>query len=159
MKLTGKFKIVLAMACSAFFLFYATVIQAEETKKEETKPEVRCHMVFSVKGWSVFYKTSKGEGTITCNNGQSAHVKIKTHGGGVTFGKSEIKNGHGTFSMVNDIDELFGSYATSDAHAGIVKSAGAQAMTKGHVSLALSGTGKGYDLGFSFGSFKITPED
>ena len=32
----------------------------------------------------------------------------------------------------------------------------AQAMTKGDISLAIAGTGKGYDLGFAFGRFKIT---
>ena len=29
-------------------------------------------------------------------------------------------------------------------------------MTKGEVSLALSGTGKGWDVGISFGEFVIT---
>jgi hypothetical protein len=29
-------------------------------------------------------------------------------------------------------------------------------MTKGEVSLGLSGTGRGWDLGVSFGKFKIT---
>lgn len=66
-------------------------------------------------------------------------------------------DGHGTFSKVQNIHELFGSYATSEAHGGVVDSGTAQAMTKGEVSLALSGTGKGFDLGIDFGQFKITP--
>jgi hypothetical protein len=133
--------------------------QAEKKAEEaEKQAKTKCHLEFSLHGWSVFYKQSKGEGTISCDNGQKRHVAISAHGGGVTFGKSSIVNGHGSFSKVEDIKELFGSYATSEAHAGIVGSAGAQAMTKGHVSLALSGTGKGYNLGFDFGSFKITPK-
>ena len=36
-----------------------------------------------------------------------------------------------------------------------MKSSGAQAMTKGEVSLALAGTGRGWDLGISFGKFTI----
>jgi hypothetical protein len=133
-------------------------VEMKAEKKEGKKAETKCHLEFSLSGWSIFYKTSNGEGTITCDDGQKKSVAIKTHGGGVTFGKSSIANGHGTFSKVADIKELFGSYATSEAHAGASRSAGAQAMTKGRVSLALSGTGKGYDLGFAFGSFKITPK-
>ena len=46
--------------------------------------------------------------------------------------------------------------ASAEAHAGAVKSSKAQAMTKGEVSLALSGTGDGWDLGIAFGKFKIS---
>lgn len=133
----------------------------EETKTIETvekvKAETRCHITFDLKGWSVFYKRAKGEGTIKCDNGQTSNVALSAHGGGITFGKQEIRDGHGTFSLVSDISKLFGSYASSEAHAGAKKSAAAQALTKGNVSLAFSGTGHGYDLGFSFGSLKITP--
>ena len=124
----------------------------------EKKAEVKCHLEFSLKSWSIFYKHGKGEGEITCENGQKAAVDIEVHGGGITFGKSKTVNGHGTFSSVQSIDNLFGSYATSEAHAGAGGSAGAQAMTKGEVSLALHGTGKGVDLGIDFGDFKITPK-
>jgi hypothetical protein len=129
----------------------------EEVEIEVIKPETRCRMTFDLKGWSVFYRRAKGTGVIRCDNGQNAHVRLSAHGGGVTFGKNEIKDGHGTFTKVEDISKLFGSYATSEAHAGASKSADAQAMTRGKVSLALSGTGEGYDLGFAFGSLKITP--
>ena len=30
--------------------------------------EVKCKMTFNLKGWSAFYKTSSGHGTITCDN-------------------------------------------------------------------------------------------
>ncbi len=130
----------------------------EEVKvREVVKPvKTKCRMTFNLKSWSAFYKRSKGNGVITCDNGQRADVKISAHGGGVTFGKSEITGGHGSFTKVYDISELFGSYAASEAHAGVKKSSDAQAMTKGKISLSLAGTGKGYDLGFAFGSFKIT---
>jgi hypothetical protein len=121
----------------------------------ESTGSVKCEMTFSLKGWSAFYKTAKGDGTIKCSNGQSAAVSIKTTGGGITFGKSEIVDGTGKFSDVKGIDELFGSYVTSEAHAGAGKSSAASAMTKGEVSLALAGTGKGIDVGFAFGKFTI----
>jgi hypothetical protein len=113
-------------------------------------------MKFNLKGWSAFYKTASGDGTISCKNGQSAKVTLKATGGGLTFGKSEVVDGTGKFSGAMSIDELFGSYAQSEAHAGAGKSADAQAMTKGEVSLALSGTGRGVNIGFAFGKFTIT---
>lgn len=115
-----------------------------------------CRMDYTLKGWSAFYKTSRGSGTITCDNGQTASAKISAKGGGLTAGKSEVRDGHGKFSEVADIRELFGSYAGGAAAAGAVKSSEAQALTKGEVSLALAGTGTGVELGISFGKFTIT---
>lgn len=118
---------------------------------------VECTMNFDLKSWSALYKSSKGDGTIRCDNGQTAKVLIKAKGGGITFGKSEVINGTGNFTGVRRMNELFGSYAQSEVHAGAGKSAAAQALTKGEVSLALSGTGHGVDVGFAFGKFTITP--
>ena len=115
-----------------------------------------CKLRFSMAGWSVFYKTASGEGTITCDNGQSMQVQINAKGGGLTFGKSRIEDGTGEFSGVSDIKELLGTYATAEAHAGAGKSTKAQVMTKGEVSLALAGKGKGWDLGVAFGKFTIS---
>jgi hypothetical protein len=127
----------------------------DEPKKEESAKLLKCEMTFNLKGWSAFYKTSQGEGTIHCDNGQTAKVKIKATGGGITFGKSEITGGTGKFTGAKNIDELLGSYAQSEAHAGAGKSADAQALTKGEISLALSGKGRGVDIGFDFGKFTI----
>jgi hypothetical protein len=115
-----------------------------------------CELRYSVKGWSFFYKEIKGYGTVTCANGQSAKVAIEMKGGGVTAGKSEIDDGTGTFSEVKDISEIFGTYVSVEGHAGVTKSAEGRVMTKGEVSLALSGDGRGFDLGFAFGGFTIT---
>ncbi len=117
---------------------------------------IDCEMRFSTSGWSAFYKTAKGSGTISCSNGQSMRVRISAKGGGLTVGKSSIENGVGEFSGVYSIDEVLGSYASAEAHAGAVKSAKGQVMTKGEVSLALSGTGRGWDLGVAFGKFTIS---
>ena len=117
---------------------------------------VDCEMTFTMKGWSAFYKTASGSGAIKCTNGQSMNVKLTAKGGGLTVGKSTIDDGRGKFSAVASIDELLGSYASAEAHAGAVKSAKAQVMTKGEVSLALSGTGRGWDLGIAFGKLTIS---
>ena len=118
-----------------------------------------CEMEFNLKGWSAFVKKAKGSGTVTCDNGESARVKIKVRGGGLTFGKSEILEGTAKISGVKDISEVFGSYASASAHAGAGPSAEATAMTKGEVSLALAGTGRGVDLGVAFSKFKLSRAD
>ena len=115
----------------------------------------KCKMKYSLAGWSAGYSTANGSGTITCDNGQSARVSLRAKGGGLTAGKSKITNGKGTFSEVGDISELFGTYASMDVHAGAVESSAAQVVTKGTVSLAFAGTGKGVDLGVAFGEFVI----
>ncbi len=114
-----------------------------------------CEMSFELKGWSAIVKKAKGTGTVKCANGQSARVKIRVRGGGLTFGKSEIVAGKAKISGVKDISEVFGSYASASANAGVGPSAEAAAMTKGEVSLALAGTGRGIDLGIAFSKFKI----
>jgi hypothetical protein len=116
----------------------------------------KCEMKFTLTGWSMFYKVANGRGTITCDNGQKAGVKLEAKGGGLTAGKYKIRDGLGKFSEVADISELFGTYVQAGADAGAVKSSGASAMTKGEVSLALAGHGTGFNLGVSFGKFIIT---
>jgi hypothetical protein len=118
--------------------------------------ETRCELTFEVDGWSVFYKRVDGTGLIKCDNGQSRRVRIEARGGGLTFGGWHIK-GRGEFSPASDISELFGDYGTAEAHAGAGSSAYAQVVTKGNVSLALSGEGHGINLGFAFGRFTIEP--
>lgn len=117
-----------------------------------------CKMTYNLKGWSVIYKTSRGTGHITCSNGQEANVSIVTHGGGFTFGTSKVIDGRGVFSEVADISSVYGTYGEATAHAGAGASADARAMFKGNVSLSLTGQGEGINVGFAFGSFKITPE-
>ncbi len=114
-----------------------------------------CRMNYNLKGWSFIYKQYKGSGTVTCENGQSARVRIVSRGGGLTVGKSEISGGIGRFSGVTGIDEVYGTYAAVDGHAGATRSAEGWAMTKGEVSLTLSGTGRGFDLGVALSGFTI----
>ena len=118
--------------------------------------ETDCEMRFSTSGWSLFYKTATGTGTITCNNGQKMAVKIRAKGGGLTVGKSTIQDGRGEFSGVRSINEVLGTYVAAEAHLGAADSGDAQVMTNGEVNLALAGTGKGWNLGIAFGKFVIS---
>jgi hypothetical protein len=119
--------------------------------------DLTCRMSYNLSGWSAFYKTASGTGTIRCSNGQTMSVRIEAKGGGLTVGKYRIRDGIGQFANVGDIREVLGSYATAEAHAAAEKSASAQAMTNGEVSLALSGKGRGWSLGVAFSRFTIAP--
>jgi len=118
---------------------------------------IRCKLSYQVTGWSFLYKQYKGTGVVTCSDGTRADVSIVSRGGGVSFGKTDISDGRGTFSDVREISEVYGTYVATDGHAGAVAAAEGVAMTKGQVSLALSGTGRGFSLGFSFSGFTIRP--
>ncbi|WP_425480825.1 hypothetical protein [Montanilutibacter psychrotolerans] len=134
----------------------ATLLSAVLAPAAHASGPINCTMSFNLSGWSVFYKTASGTGTVNCSNGQSMSVRINAKGGGLTFGRSRIRNGRGEFSGVNNISEVLGTYATAEAHAGAVRSSKAQAMVKDDVALALAGTGEGWDIGVAFGKFVIS---
>src|SRR5699024_7722316 len=115
-----------------------------------------CSMTYSLSGWSAIYKHASGNGVVSCENGQSMPVQITVSGGGLTAGKWHVDHGKGSCSDAHKMSDVLGSYADGDAQAGAVESASAQVMTKGPVSLALSGTGEGVDVGVDFGKFTIS---
>jgi hypothetical protein len=117
---------------------------------------MQCKMRFNTKSWSAIYKQMNGTGVVTCANGTSMRVKISAESIGLTAGKSRINNGVGTFTDVHTIDDVLGSYAQGEANAGLVNSGSVQVLTKGTVSLELSGSGQGVDLGVSVGKFTIS---
>lgn len=117
---------------------------------------VDCKLSYNLSGWSLIYKHTTGRGTVNCSNGQSMRVKISAKALGITAGKWHIDNGTGTFSDVHVIDDVLGDYAQASANAGVVKSGEAQVLTKGPVSLALAGGGRGVNLGVDIGKFTIS---
>ena len=86
----------------------------------------------------------------------SIPVVIHVRGAGISVGKSKIDHGTGKFSEVYNISDVLGSYAQTDVHAGAVKSATAQLLMNGKVSLALAGKGDGFDLGLGVARFAIS---
>ena len=134
----------------------ALLLAALPAGHARAQAELSCTLDFSMSGWSIFYKTACGHGTVRCSNGQTMAVGIETRGGGLSIGRSRIDNGTGTFAGVKQINDVLGGYATAEAHAGLVRSAKAQVVTKGPVTLGLAGTGDGWDLGVAFGSFVIS---
>ena len=140
------------MGLMASLLF---ILAPEASSSEPSAKPKDCDMTYTLKGWSAVYKTAKGDGTITCNNGDSAKVEISVKGGGLTFGKTDIYNGKAEISGVHSIGDIYGSYAMASAHAGVVKAGAVAVMTKGNVSIALAGAGGGMDVGIDFSDFTI----
>ena len=124
------------------------------TSTAQAKP-TKCHLHYSLKGWAVIYESANGTGTITCDNGQSAEVVLKSAGGGVAFGEEKVLAGDGAFSEVNDISDLFGHYAGLAADAGSGKAADSRVLSNGKITLALAGKGEGVEVGISFGDLDI----
>lgn len=119
--------------------------------------DLSCNMSFAMKGWSAVYKTAQGTGTVKCSNGQTLKVALESEGGGLTVGKSHIDDGHGDFTGVHDIKDILGDYAAASGEGGISKSGEGTVVTKGDVTLTLSGTGTGWNVGVAFSRFSVKP--
>jgi len=130
---------------------------AETLDMEQNGRTMDCEMRFNLKGSSASYETAKGEGIITCNNGQLAKLSIRATGGGIMSGSSEIIDGTGRFSDAWTIDELFGAYVQREVYARTGRSVAV--LTKGRISLVLAGTGRGMDFGFAFEKLTIERAD
>ena len=128
---------------------------AVQPAQAATTAATKCHMTFSTTGWAAIYKKADGRGHVVCDDGQSADVIIHVRGGGLTAGKFSIEGGKGEFTNVKGLSEIYGDYANVGANAGVVKSAESAAMTKGEVSLAITGTGRGFNLGVDLSKFEI----
>jgi hypothetical protein len=150
----------MVLMASLLFILAPVASSSEPAAGSPSEKQMKnCDMTYTLKGWSAVYKTAKGEGSITCTNGQSAQVAISVKGGGLTFGKTEIYNGKAEISGVGSIKDIYGSYAGMAAHAGVVKAGAVEVLTKGTVSLALAGTGEGVDIGIDFSDFTISKVD
>lgn len=119
--------------------------------------DLECKLSYNLSGWSLIYKHTTGTGVVKCNNGKSMAVRVTAKAVGLTAGKWHIDNGQGKFSDVHSIHDVLGSYAQASANAGLAKSGEAQVLSKGDISLALSGAGEGINLGVDIGQFKIQP--
>lgn len=114
-----------------------------------------CELAYDMKGWSIFYRAGKGDGTITCSDGASIPVRITAHSGGPTLGVYEVIGGRGKFSKVYAVEDLFGTYFVAMGHAGAGAGAEGRGLFKGNASLSMTGTGTGINLGIAFGGLTI----
>lgn len=144
------------VSTSTTFLCALVLTGLTATSAQAGKAPVKCHLTYSMSGWSAIYQHAEGRGKVSCSNGQRAAVTISVHGGGLTAGKFHV-SGRGEITNVYSIKDVFGSYAQAGASAGAGRSGTAQVLTKGTTSMALSGSGEGLDLGVAVDDFKIEP--
>jgi len=116
---------------------------------------VSCTMTYNLSGFSLAIKVYDGTGVISCSNGQHQQVTLSSRSIGFSIGKSEIE-GTGVFSGVKSLNEIYGTYAALEGHAGATTSVDGQVLTRGEISLALSGKGRGIDIGVTIGELTIS---
>jgi hypothetical protein len=128
------------------------------TAVAEDEKTISCNLNFSMVAWAALIKSGSGEGRITCTNGDEIEVTLKSGGIGLAAGKIEITNGHGEFSAVRNVDDLFGTYSGASRAGGVGTTAGGAAgLVKGDVALGLYGSGHGIGIS-SFGASGLTIE-
>ena len=137
-------------------LLAALLVASCATPAFAAERDLSCSLKFTTKEWSAIYMHTEGSGTVKCKDGSSMPVIISAKGIGITAGKWTITNGSGKFTHVRKIDDVLGSYADVSVDAGIHKSGTAQVITKGKVSLAVDGTGDGFDVGVAVSEVKIS---
>ena len=147
-----KHTLVVTLALAA-----AALLGSDPSLAQDERADLGCSLSFSMHGWSAIYSHAEGKGTVTCTDGSTMPVLITARGGGLTAGRTQVDNGVGRFTHVHTIDEVLGRYAQGEAHAGLTRSATAQVLTKGTVTLALHGSGEGIDLGVDVGEVTLTP--
>lgn len=113
-----------------------------------------CTMKYKLSGFSLAFKYYDGTGEIQCRNGEHAQVSLSSKSIGFTIGKSEIE-GEGIFSEVRNLNEIYGDFVSMESHVGFLSSVDAQLLTRGEVSLALKGQGRGIDIGATIGDLTI----
>jgi hypothetical protein len=113
-----------------------------------------CTMKYKLSGFSLGFKYYDGTGEIQCRNGERAQVSLSSKSIGFTIGKSEIE-GEGIFSEVRNLNEIYGDFVSMESHIGFLTSLDAQLLTRGEISLALKGQGRGIDIGATIGDLTI----
>jgi len=149
--------ISILLSVFSFLILFPQIRPALAKAPGSKKGNVKCTMDFSLKSWSVFYKSAKGEGVIKCSNGQKAAVQLRGHGGGVTFGKFNIPDGTGEFTPVSKLEDLYGKYAEVGGEGGAGKARTGHSLSKDDITLDLKGKGTGGGFGFDFSGFRISP--
>jgi len=134
----------------------ATIAAPLHAQAQTSNAYISCSMNYKLSGWSFVVKQYDGSGNVTCSNGQRAQVKLTSRSIGFTIGQSDIE-GIGYFSELKDISEIYGVFVALEGHIGAVRSGHGQIMTRGVVSLAISGSGRGFDIGVTLGGLNISP--
>jgi hypothetical protein len=133
------------VALVAFLAAGPAAADSHEAEAEKGEATIKCTLRFDSTSWSFLVSKGKGEGKVSCDNGQEADVVISSTSVGVSLGAEKYENATGKFTNVTDIEDIFGKYNASSAAMAAGGSAGAAGLIKkdGDVKLGMFGTGKG----------------
>jgi len=74
-----------------------------------------CGLTFSLDRWPGGSKAVQGQGTIACDDGQSAAVNVRVKGESPKGDHTGPLSGQGSFADVADINDLLGTYRRGDS--------------------------------------------
>ena len=112
-----------------------------------------CEMTVDLK-WSPHYRTLTGAGNIRCDDGQTAAVNTCIRVEDPTFEGTRAVKLQGSFTRVDQIAELFGTYETGRTER--LAGTGSSTMTNGDVSVAISATDPSSAVGLATGNLAIS---
>lgn len=145
----------LSIIAFVIIMFSPHLTAALETDDEK----LECRISFSSDEWSAAYARMVGQGVVSCNDGSSQPVWLWAEGVGVTAGMWKITDGKGRFHNVVRIDDVLGEYISLSGDIGISKAVTARILSKGEVTLSLTGKGEGFDVGIAINKVKITAKN
>jgi len=126
------------------------------TLSEAADENIECQISFSSNEWSAAYARMVGQGLVSCDDGSSMPVWLWAKGGGITAGMWKITDGKGKFHNVRKIEDVLGEYISVSGDIGVSRAATARLLSKGKITLSLTGKGEGFDLGIAINEVKIT---
>lgn len=135
--------------CTGFLLFPCSLHAAAQSLLE-------CKITFKIKIHAELQETGKGTGAITCDNGETTPVVIKTAGSWIAVHKSRWVEGEGTFSKVDDLQKLFGGYTPTRIDRIQEGPSPPNVVWHKDISLTFGGPEE-YKLNYTQGRFKISP--
>ncbi|MDO8526565.1 MAG: hypothetical protein Q7T03_02635 [Deltaproteobacteria bacterium] len=131
---------------------------AVKGKIEQATPATptECQIAFHIKVRAELLQSGKGEGNLTCDNGESLPVIVKTAGSWIVISKSKIAEGSGVFSRVSSIQQLFGLYTPTRIDQIQAGPSPSNVVWHKDISLTFDVTDQ-KELSYTRGQFKILP--
>jgi hypothetical protein len=154
--LKSVFAMGISMKKTALQLLAGMVLAVAPMMLSAAESHVDCNLRFTAGQWSPQQAAVTGAGMLTCTNGSAMPVMVGASGPGIAAGRWSITDGRGAFGRVARIEDILGSYAAIEGDIGVSAAGTVQALTKGKLSLRLSGKGQGFSAGIAIRDFSIS---
>lgn len=141
-----------------YFLLLSLLLAAPAWAKVDDRPDIQCHLKFTLKNRWVPVVAGKGEGNIICDDGTTTPTNLRIYGSWIAIFHKETIAGSGHFSKVKDPSKLFGRYTVYSGDAGQTNGKFfSPTVWKKNISFTFDATEGQLQLGLSSGSFTIKP--